>query len=129
MLPDRTFTSRSASCCRVLNLSLPRKLGQHFLVRESILTQIATAACGERTPRVVEIGPGRGALTRHLLERTDELHSVELDGALVHRLEHEFGGDNRFHVHHADVLETDLAQWGPAIIAGNLPYYITSPIV
>ena len=44
-------------------------------------------------------------------------------------LEREFGDSPGFHLHHEDVLETDLSQWGPAVIAGNLPYYITSPII
>jgi 16S rRNA (adenine1518-N6/adenine1519-N6)-dimethyltransferase len=110
-------------------LSLPRKLGQHFLVRDSILVQLASAACGEHTPRVVEVGPGRGALTRHLLPRTDELHAIELDANLVRNLLRKFQGQEKLHVHHSDVLETDLSQWGPAVVAGNLPYYITSPII
>ena len=113
----------------VLHLSLPAHLGQHFLVSEEILARLAEAICGEHTPRVVEIGPGRGALTRHLLKRTDELHAIELDGSLVRYLQRHFGGELRLHVHEGDVLETDLAQWGPAAIAGNLPYYITSPII
>lgn len=85
--------------------------------------------CGEHTPRVVEIGPGRGALTRHLLKRTDELHAIELDGSLVRYLRRQWGEESRLDVHEGDVLKTDLEQWGPAAIAGNLPYYITSPIV
>jgi 16S rRNA (adenine1518-N6/adenine1519-N6)-dimethyltransferase len=108
---------------------LPRKLGQHFLVQKSILEQLAIAACGACVPRIIEIGPGRGALTRHLLPRTNELHAVELDEALIQVLQREFGTDPRFRLHHADVLETDLAQWGSAAIVGNLPYYITSPII
>ena len=77
----------------------------------------------------MEIGPGRGALTRELLKRTDELHAIELDRSLVRYLERHFPDQSRLHIHQGDVLETDLAQWGPAHIAGNLPYYITSPIV
>jgi 16S rRNA (adenine1518-N6/adenine1519-N6)-dimethyltransferase len=108
---------------------LPRKLGQHFLVRQAILERIADAACEGVTPRVIEIGPGRGALTRHLLSRTEELHAIELDDSLASYLDAEFHADARFHLHRGDVLQTDLAQWGPAVITGNLPYYITSPIV
>lgn len=78
---------------------------------------------------MVEIGPGRGALTRYLLPLTDNLHAVEIDGSLVYRLHSEFAGNLNFHAHHSDVLETNLAQWGPAVITGNLPYYITSPII
>ena len=110
-------------------MSLPAQLGQHFLVDNEILARLAEAACGEHSSRTVEIGAGRGALTRHLLERSDELHVVELDMALVRYLERHFAGESRLHIHHGDVLKTDLAQWGPAAIAGNLPYYITSPIL
>lgn len=108
---------------------MPRRLGQHFLVRDSILKKLAEAACGPHTPRVIEIGPGRGALTRHLLPRTDELHAVELDRVLVSYLEEKFASEPKLHVHAADVLATDLTQWGAAVLTGNLPYYITSPII
>lgn len=108
---------------------MPRRLGQHFLVQESILQRLAAAACGNFTERVVEIGPGRGALTRHLLPLTADLHAIELDAALVSLLADELQSNSHFHVHVGDVLQTDLAQWGPAIITGNLPYYITSPII
>ena len=108
---------------------MPRKLGQHFLVNQRVLAELAEAVCGEHAACVIEIGPGRGALTRHLLPRTDELHAIELDAGLAAYLRQEFAREPKMHVHQADVLETDLAQWGAAAIAGNLPYYITSPIV
>ncbi len=105
------------------------RLGQHFLVRDAILERLAIATCGEHTARVIEIGPGRGALTRHLLPRTDELHVVEFDRALAARLQQNFATETKLKVHQGDVLRTDLAEWGPAAVAGNLPYYITSPII
>ncbi len=108
---------------------MPRKLGQHFLIRDAVLERIAAAACGSYTPRLIEIGPGRGALTRHLLPRTDEVHAIELDASLADYLRSTYATESKLHVHTADVLSTDIAQWGPAVIAGNLPYYITSPIV
>jgi 16S rRNA (adenine1518-N6/adenine1519-N6)-dimethyltransferase len=108
---------------------LPRRLGQHFLVRDDILEQLAVAACDAYTRRVIEIGPGRGALTRHLLQCADELHVIELDRELASHLRNKFAGHPKLHVHEADVLDTDLAMWGPAIVTGNLPYYITSPII
>jgi 16S rRNA (adenine1518-N6/adenine1519-N6)-dimethyltransferase len=107
---------------------LPPKLGQHFLTSEFILEQIAAATQGN-PGRIVEIGPGRGALTRHLLPLCEELHAVEIDARLAASLATRFTGKPNLHIHHADVLATDLAQWGPAVIAGNLPYYITSPII
>jgi 16S rRNA (adenine1518-N6/adenine1519-N6)-dimethyltransferase len=108
---------------------VPRRLGQHFLIRDSILERLAAAACGEHTPRVIEVGPGRGALTRHLLLRTDELHAIELDASLASGLWAKLGSESKLHIHTGDVLATDLTEWGPAVITGNLPYYITSPII
>lgn len=108
---------------------MPKPLGQHFLIRDSILERLAQAACGEHTPRVIEIGPGRGALTHHLLPRTEELHAIELDASLAEHLRTKYAAEPKLHIHTADVLATDLTQWGPAVIAGNLPYYITSPII
>lgn len=99
------------------------------MIRDSILERLAVATCGDHTPRVVEIGPGRGALTRHLLPRTDELHVVELDSSLIAHLRGKYVAEQKLHVHEADVLISDLGQWGEAAIAGNLPYYITSPII
>ena len=107
---------------------MSQKFGQHFLVRDTILEPLA-AACGENLERTVEIGPGRGTLTRHLLPRTAELHAIEIDSVLVARLRAKFAAEPKLCVHEADVLATDLSQWGPAVITGNLPYYITSPIV
>lgn len=108
---------------------MPRKLGQHFLIRDAVLERLAAAACGDHAPRVIEIGAGRGALTRHLLPRCDELHALEIDPSLVEYLGVEFAGEPKLHIHSGDVLATDLTHWGPAAIAGNLPYYITSPII
>ena len=78
---------------------------------------------------MIEIGPGRGAYTRALLPLVDELHVVEIDGAFVGHLQRQFAGVEKLKIHKADVLQTDLSQWGPAIITGNVPYYITSPIL
>jgi len=107
---------------------LSQKFGQHFLVRDTILEPLA-AACGEKLTRTIEIGPGRGTLTRHLLPRTAELHAIEIDSALAARLRIQFAAEPKLHVHEADVLDTDLSQWGEAVVTGNLPYYITSPIL
>jgi 16S rRNA (adenine1518-N6/adenine1519-N6)-dimethyltransferase len=106
-----------------------RKLGQHFLIRGSILERIAAAACPARQDLVVEIGPGRGALTEKLLKRAARVVAVEVDPRLVERLQIKFAAEPRLEIVCADVLETDLAQWGRATIAGNLPYYIASPIL
>ncbi|HJZ96173.1 MAG TPA: 16S rRNA (adenine(1518)-N(6)/adenine(1519)-N(6))-dimethyltransferase RsmA [Candidatus Solibacter sp.] len=105
---------------------MPRKLGQHFLYSDSILDRIADAVCPRREELVIEIGPGRGALTAKLLERADRVIAIEVDAALVEHLRATFPA---LEVIHTDVLSADLAQWGRVPIAGNLPYYITSPIL
>jgi len=105
------------------------RLGQHFLIRGSVLERIAAAACPTPENLAIEIGPGRGALTEKLLKRAARVIAIEVDPYLAGFLEHKFAGEPRLQVVRADVLETDLAQWGPAAIAGNLPYYITSPIL
>jgi 16S rRNA (adenine1518-N6/adenine1519-N6)-dimethyltransferase len=106
-----------------------QKLGQHFLIKGSVLERIAAAASPPGTELVIEIGPGRGALTAKLLERAARVVAVEVDAWLVEHLRRKFAGDPRLEIVHADVLETDLARFGRASIAGNLPYYITSPIL
>ncbi len=106
-----------------------RRLGQHFLVRQSILERIAEAACPEKCGTVIEIGPGRGALTAHLLARADRVIAIEIDPVLVQYLRAEFRDEPRLTLVEADVLKAALTQWGAATVAGNLPYYITSPIL
>jgi len=106
-----------------------QKLGQHFLIKGSVLERIAAAACPEPQDLVIEIGPGRGSLTERLLRRASRVVAVELDPYLVAHLRRKFAGDPRVEVVEGDVLSTDLAQWGRAPVAGNLPYYIASPIL
>ena len=78
---------------------------------------------------VIEIGPGRGALTAFLVPRAARAVAIEVDPVLVHYLQEKFRGEDRLTVVPGDVLRTDLTQWGEVSVAGNLPYYITSPIV
>ncbi|HET8548792.1 MAG TPA: 16S rRNA (adenine(1518)-N(6)/adenine(1519)-N(6))-dimethyltransferase RsmA [Bryobacteraceae bacterium] len=108
---------------------MPRRLGQHFLTRKSILERIAAAAAPDDCVPVVEIGPGKGALTEHLLPRAPHVYAIEVDTVLVHYLQAKFRDAANLTVVNNDVLKTNLAQWGPVAVAGNLPYYITSPIV
>ena len=104
-----------------------QKLGQHFLVRGSILERIARAASPDREPLVIEIGPGHGALTSRLLARAGRVIAIELDSYLARKLAE--NPQPRLQVVEADALSVDLAQWGPAVIAGNLPYYAATAIV
>jgi 16S rRNA (adenine1518-N6/adenine1519-N6)-dimethyltransferase len=123
---------------------LGQRLGQHFLTRKSILDRIAAAAAGldrigaaagQDSPKIIEIGPGKGALTESLLETSGKVIAIEVDPVLVHYLQHKFREPieaGRLELIQGDVLKTDLAALGAperAVIAGNLPYYITSPIL
>jgi 16S rRNA (adenine1518-N6/adenine1519-N6)-dimethyltransferase len=109
---------------------VPNKaLGQNFLASASVIEAILDAAKidGER---LLEIGPGTGALTEGLLERASFLAAVEKDGRLCDVLRARFG--DRLTLLHADVLDADIpALMGsaPWHAVGNLPYYATTPIV
>jgi 16S rRNA (adenine1518-N6/adenine1519-N6)-dimethyltransferase len=108
---------------------LPQKLGQHFLRRPAVLEKIAAAAVPKHAAQVVEIGAGEGVLTEKLLERAGRVYAIEVDPNLVAKLLMRFRGEPRLKIVSQDVLATDLTQWGPAVVTGNLPYYITSPVI
>jgi 16S rRNA (adenine1518-N6/adenine1519-N6)-dimethyltransferase len=108
---------------------VPQKFGQHFLTNGAILDRIARAVCPEGEDLVVEIGPGKGALTQKLLQRSGRVVAIELDPAMVEILHRKFDGETRLQIIHADILHVDLAQWGAVPIAGNLPYYVATPIL
>lgn len=109
------------------------KLGQNFLIDEAAIERIA-ASVGDLTGRtVVEIGPGRGAITETLAARAAHLLAVELDHELALRLRVHFPAD-RVTVFEQDVLTYDLAAASETagerlLIVGNLPYGITSQIL
>lgn len=108
-----------------------KRLGQHFLNDERVLAGIADALELRGDETVVEIGPGRGALTRHLVGRAHRLVLIELDRALAAKLREEFAGDQAVEVVEADVLDANIAELagGPYVLVGNVPYYITTPII
>ena len=109
------------------------KLGQNFLHDAQAIQRIAAALgdCSHST--VVEIGPGRGAVTRALIERARHVLAIELDADLAAQLRSEFPTD-RVTIAQQDVLAFDFAsaatEAGERLpVVGNLPYYITSPIL
>jgi 16S rRNA (adenine1518-N6/adenine1519-N6)-dimethyltransferase len=99
----------------------PKKnLGQHFLTDRNILGAIADAAGVGPDDLVVEVGPGRGSLTRVLAERAKRVVAVELDEALVESLRKSMRG-----ISPADLI----GGCGPYKMLGNLPYYAAMPIL
>lgn len=111
----------------------PRKrFGQNFLESESVIRRIVGAIAPERTDRIVEIGPGLGALTRPLLERVDRLDVIELDRDLAGTLTERLGRPAGLTIHEADALRFDFAELAadaPLRIVGNLPYNISTPLM
>ncbi|HXW16640.1 MAG TPA: 16S rRNA (adenine(1518)-N(6)/adenine(1519)-N(6))-dimethyltransferase RsmA [Terriglobia bacterium] len=111
------------------------KLGQHFLQDQGYRNKILEALPLEAGDVVIEIGPGRGAMTALLAGRARRVIAIELDRALAQGLQEEFPEESRVQIIPADVLRVDFAalcgQEGvqQAFVFGNLPYYITSPIL
>ena len=105
-----------------------KSLGQHWLKNRIILDDIADMAKGPGG-LCLEIGPGLGTLTSSLLRRFDKVIAVEFDENLARNLPKSFPGKN-LEVINADFLKFDLNQVpSPYVVAGNIPYYITSPII
>ena len=113
-------------------LPRPRKrLGQHFLADRTALERIADALGPTPADTVVEIGPGRGALTDLLCARAGRVVAIELDRDLVPYLRDRYAGKGNVEIIERDVLEIELGgvAGGPYLLAGNVPYYITTPIL
>ncbi|HEY7408801.1 MAG TPA: 16S rRNA (adenine(1518)-N(6)/adenine(1519)-N(6))-dimethyltransferase RsmA [Gemmatimonadaceae bacterium] len=108
-----------------------KSLGQHFLSDPRILARIADALALAPDETVVEIGPGRGALTEQLLARAGRVIAIEVDRMLAARLRERYAGEPRLDVVERDVLETNLGvlAGGDFALVGNVPYYITTPIL
>ena len=111
----------------------PRKrLGQHWLRDQRVLRRIVAAAQVHPEDRLLEIGPGRGALTDHLLATpAAAVVAVELDHQLIAGLQQRFGADGRFSLLHGDALDL-LRQplaCNPNKVVANIPYNITGPLL
>lgn len=110
-----------------------RSLGQNFLVDTNIQRKIVAALGAGVDDEVLEIGPGRGALTRHLAAEVGRLVLVELDDALAAARAEEYAPRPDVTVVHGDVLLVDLAEHlrdpSGVLVIGNIPYNITTPII
>lgn len=113
-----------------------KSLGQNFLQDEAAVERIAEASGAGPEDLVIEIGPGAGALTGALAERAGRVAAVELDSRLIPMLERSLSHYGNVSVLNEDILRADLpgiikeaAMPGDVKIVGNLPYYITTPIL
>lgn len=113
-------------------MSTPRarkRFGQNFLVDRSVLAECVAAIDPKPGDRIVEIGPGLGALSAALLEHVEHLDAVEIDRDIVAYLEKKFS-PQRLRVHNVDALKFDFAELGESLrIVGNLPYNISTPLL
>lgn len=114
-------------------MSTPRKrFGQHFLTSQDIIGRMVDSIAPQSDDLMVEIGPGRGALTQPLYQQLDQLHAVEFDRDLITWLNDTFLS-RRFVLHQADALKFDFSQLFDGAhrlrVVGNLPYNISTPLV
>ena len=113
-----------------LEASPRRSLGQNFL-HDQNLAEIIAETVG-RANTIVEIGAGLGSLTQHLATRAEHLILVEKDAKMVEWLRKKFAQQRHIEIHHLDALDFDLRTlWGNGTvnIAGNLPYYVSTPLI
>ena len=106
-----------------------KSLGQHWLTDESALAAMCDAADVGKNDTVLEIGPGVGTLTSHLVRRAREVIAVEFDGVLAMELPFRVPDEN-LEVIQADILRYDLSALTPGYkIVANIPYYLTSNLL
>lgn len=112
-----------------------KALGQNFLVDRNVVARIADAVDIGPEDRILEVGPGKGALTELLAARCARLVAVELDTRLVPVLRREFSGNPQVEIVHDDILKLDLRSLlasdgdGRWKVAANLPYNISTPVL
>jgi 16S rRNA (adenine1518-N6/adenine1519-N6)-dimethyltransferase len=108
-----------------------KRFGQNFLHDPTVIQRIIDAIHPQKEDHIVEIGPGKGALTKLLLNHVDQLAVVEIDRDLIATLKTNFADENRLIIHEADALRVafDSFNRSDLRIVGNLPYNISTPIL
>ena len=109
-----------------------KRFGQHFLHDPGVIQRIVAAIDPRPDERLVEIGPGLGAITLPLLARLPELHAIEIDRDAIHHLRAATQETTALQLHEGDALEFDLAALDDGRrlrVVGNLPYNISTPLL
>jgi 16S rRNA (adenine1518-N6/adenine1519-N6)-dimethyltransferase len=110
-----------------------KRFGQHFLHDPGVIAKIIGAIAPRPEDRIVEIGPGLGAITIPLLARVNELHAIEIDRDAIRHLQALAADRGALHIHEADALRFDLGALRNDArrlrIVGNLPYNISTPLL
>ncbi len=131
--PDTEKRDKRGDSQRPSNMA-KKSLGQNFLVDENYVRRIIAALDLDESDTVVEIGPGRGAITEFLVESGANVIAVELDRNFVPMLRERFDASDNFSVVEADANQVDFEELLPASpqsvkLVANLPYYISTPIL
>ena len=122
----------AAAILKAHGLRADKSLGQNFLQDSTALQKITAAAEIRPTDTVLEIGPGLGALTRHLAVAAKQVIAVELDGRLLPALHETIAGYTNIQVIQGDMLDISPAEIIPVsdyLVIANIPYYITSALL
>ena len=110
-----------------------KRFGQNFLIDHGVIREIVRSVHPHKDDVIVEIGPGKGAITELLADACDNLNVIELDRDLVPWLKVKFEKHPNFQLFQADALQFDFAQLlkndRPLRIVGNLPYNISTPLI
>jgi 16S rRNA (adenine1518-N6/adenine1519-N6)-dimethyltransferase len=112
-----------------------KSLGQNFLIDQSIAERIVKSANLSREDNILEIGPGKGILTKYLVESAGKVLAVEIDNELTKILDSRFRGNDKIGLINGDILKINLPRlieensFQNYKVIANLPYYITSKII
>lgn len=110
-----------------------KRLGQNFLIDDSVLEDIINSSNITKDDLVIEIGPGVGTLTKELLKKAKKVYAIELDSDLIPILNEELKEYNNFELIHKDALKVDFNEFigeeNSIKLVANLPYYVTTPII
>ena len=134
---DIATPTRTKQILKKYNLSMKKSLGQNFLVEPNILTKMIEAAEIDKDTYVIEIGPGIGAMTERLARDAKQVIAFEIDRRLEPILKTELAQYDNIEVIFKDILQVNLPEliaekFEPGariVVAANLPYYITTPII
>ncbi|MFB4165063.1 16S rRNA (adenine(1518)-N(6)/adenine(1519)-N(6))-dimethyltransferase RsmA [Alteribacillus sp. JSM 102045] len=137
MTKDIATPGRTKEILEKHGFSFKKSLGQNFLIDVNILNQIADAAGTNENDGVVEVGPGIGALTEQFAKRVKQVEAFEIDGRLIPILEDTLSPYDNVTIHNEDVLKADVKNVinekmhdvHEIAVVGNLPYYVTTPIL
>ena len=132
-MKEKSLLAETRRWLRRFDLRARKKLGQHFLVDNSVLQQILSAAELTAEDTVTEVGPGLGILTRELARKAKQVIAIELDDKLADFLQEEMASLPNVTIINNDILKLDPSELVPSKerykVVANLPYYITSPVL